>query len=96
MSKEVTYSIEGMHCANCVTKVKDALAQLPGVVNAEVTLQPPIATVQVKQSLASGAVNSALANLGRYSSTQITEGPAKADVAEVQANSVYPLYLILA
>ena len=96
MTQEVTYSIQGMHCANCVTRVKDALTQLPGVVNAEVTLQPPMATVQVKQSLASAAVNSALAHLGRYSATQITESPVKVEVAEVQANSVYPLYLILA
>lgn len=96
MTKEVTYSIQGMHCANCVSKVKEALTQLPGVMNADVSLQPPMATVQMKQSLASAAVNSALARLGRYSATQITEDAAKVEVAEGQATSVYPLYLILA
>ncbi|HVF64900.1 MAG TPA: heavy-metal-associated domain-containing protein [Casimicrobiaceae bacterium] len=41
----VSFDVEGMTCGGCVASVKRVLEALPGVSNAEVTLQPPRASV---------------------------------------------------
>ncbi|MEZ4699340.1 MAG: mercuric transporter MerT family protein [Rhodothermales bacterium] len=48
--EEVVLGIEGMTCPVCVTTTQQALAQLPGVGEVEVTLDPPEAHVRFDTS----------------------------------------------
>jgi copper chaperone len=41
----IKLGVEGMHCRHCVMAVKSALAALPGVASAEVSLEQKTATV---------------------------------------------------
>ncbi|MCE7914733.1 MAG: copper chaperone [Nitrosomonas sp. PRO4] len=41
-----TINIVGMTCMGCVNSVKTALKNLPGVTEVEVSLNPPLATIQ--------------------------------------------------
>lgn len=85
-----------MHCGNCVAKVRDAFTRMADVVNTEVSLQPPIAKLQVNKALATTDVNAALAGLGNYSAKQIGDNLPNVEVVQAQATSIYPLYLIFA
>ncbi|MCI1935573.1 MAG: cation transporter [Bifidobacteriaceae bacterium] len=42
------YSIEGMKCEGCATKVQDAFVKVPGVISAQVNLADKSATVEGK------------------------------------------------
>jgi copper chaperone CopZ len=88
-----SYTIEGMHCGNCVDKVQKAFAQLPGVTAAEVSLQPPIAQVQAEEPLQIAAVNAALAAQGRYRAVRTSQEPS---AATASPQGLYPFYLIIA
>ena len=96
MTQDISYSIQGMHCGNCVAKVLDAFTNLSGVTKAEVSLQPPVAKLQIDRALAMTDVNAALAGLGNYRATQIAAMPSKIAVAQAPTTSIYPLYLIIA
>lgn len=47
-TKDVRLDIEGMHCASCVTRVEQALSQVPGVEAARVNLATEQARVRVE------------------------------------------------
>lgn len=42
------YTIEGMKCDGCATKVQDAFVKVPGVISAQVNLEDKTATVEGK------------------------------------------------
>ncbi|HQS03394.1 MAG: heavy metal-binding protein [Halothiobacillus sp. 24-54-40] len=42
---DITLAITGMTCAHCVRAVTQALAQVPGVIKAEVSLEPGLAVI---------------------------------------------------
>lgn len=50
---KTTYSIENMKCMGCVSTVRKALEEIPGIESAEVDLESALATVDgdVDQSL---------------------------------------------
>ena len=60
----VQLSIEGMHCASCVSRVEQALAKVPGVASASVNLATERATVRLGQPLAVDALTRAVARAG--------------------------------
>lgn len=59
------YEITGMHCNGCRSKVEQALNGIQGV-KAEVTLNPPIATVSMTEHVATEVLQAALAKVGGY------------------------------
>lgn len=64
MAKAVL-SIEGMTCDHCVMRVQKALASVPGVTRAVVTLQPGQARVEYEDGAASArAMTDAVARAG--------------------------------
>lgn len=62
---KIVLSIEGMHCDHCVMRVQKALAAVPGVQRAAVTLQPGQARVDYDEQAATAqAMTDAVAKAG--------------------------------
>lgn len=59
------YDIGGMHCNGCRAKVEQALNDVEGV-KAEVTLNPPIATITMDKHVATETFQTELAKVGSY------------------------------
>lgn len=65
----IVLDIQGMTCNHCVMRVQKALAEIPGVHKAMVTLQPGQAKVDYDDATASaGAMAAAVAKAG-YAAT---------------------------
>ncbi|MGN0796305.1 MAG: heavy metal translocating P-type ATPase [Christensenellales bacterium] len=62
--------IEGMMCSHCSSHVKNALMSIPGVVEADVSLENKCATVKTSKNIDDAAFISAIENAG-YTVTQI-------------------------
>jgi copper ion binding protein len=52
----ISLDIQGMSCNHCVMRVQRALAAVPGVENAQVTLQPARARVAFDEAAATAQV----------------------------------------
>lgn len=94
-----TYSIEGMHCEGCTEKIKKALEQTPQVTEANVTLSPPKATVEMNTHISVDQLNSRLKEVGSYQlkeeeSTQLETISSTSEKSWVQ--TYFPLILIAA
>ena len=61
-----TYQVTGMTCSHCVAKVKKALESIDGIQSAEVTLEPPQATLTMHHHISEAAMNEVLATVGDY------------------------------
>lgn len=90
------YSVTGMTCGGCVTRVKATLASMSE--HAEVSLNPPEATLTGSR-VSIDALNQALADIGHYQLSEIKEVPVskKTIVDEPAKNwltTYYPLLLI--
>lgn len=59
------YDIAGMHCDGCRSKVENALNSIEGV-KAEVTLQPPVATITMKEHIKNEKFQEVLNAVGEY------------------------------
>jgi len=60
-----TYQISGMTCNGCRTTVEKTLNQMEGL-SAEVTLNPPMATITMQQHIATDKLQTALSKAGNY------------------------------
>lgn len=60
-----TYSITGMTCDGCRTKVEKALNTIEGI-EAKVSLNPPIATVTMEKHIPTAQLQEALTAVGKY------------------------------
>ena len=70
----LSFDVSGMTCGGCTASVQRALCKIDGVVQAEVTLRPGVATVVVDAArVTSGQLEAAITQLGY---------PAKARTAE--------------
>jgi Cu+-exporting ATPase len=58
------FRIEGMHCGGCVARVTKALQAIADDV--EVTLDPPLAVLEVASALPLERVRAAVAQAGNY------------------------------
>lgn len=87
-----THRLEGMSCGSCVTKITGRLLEHPEIIAAEVTLQPPQATITSRKALADDELNTWLQPLGHYrvKSTVIEPSLPAAD-----ATTYRPLILLL-
>jgi copper chaperone CopZ len=70
-----TYSIRGMHCGSCTSRVQTALQALPGVESVLVTLTPPEAIVNATTHIANDAISRALQAAGNYDVLENTPIP---------------------
>jgi len=59
-----TFSVQGMTCASCVSRVEKALARVPGVVAASVNLATESASVEAAPGASRAAVIAAVENAG--------------------------------
>lgn len=65
-----TYEIKGMSCSGCVENVQNALRNHPDVISADVTLNPPKASVQMKNHLSIADLQEHVSKAGRYTITE--------------------------
>ncbi|MFT4565965.1 MAG: copper chaperone CopZ [Saprospiraceae bacterium] len=96
---ERTYTVQGMTCGGCVTKVQMTLKSVSGVSDAMVTLDPPVAKLHIAGAMPLSALQSALSEVGIYhiSSTQSTTSDIQS-ISELPSKSwqtYWPLILIV-
>jgi len=60
-----TYQVSGMSCNGCRIKVEKTLNQIEGL-SAEVTLNPPMATITMQQHITTDKLQTALSKAGNY------------------------------
>jgi copper chaperone CopZ len=68
------FSISGMTCDSCVANVKKTLEQVPGVTAARVSLDPPIASLDMERHIGLDELKAALKDHPKY---QISEAQVK-------------------
>ena len=95
---KIRYTIEGMHCAACIEKIKLALS--PHFNVTDVTLNPPLLIIESDETPPLTELNSALSSAGKYSvrpATHTDELPHHANDENQTGLSVYyPIFLITA
>src|ERR1700692_2839747 len=83
------FRIRGMHCANCATTIENAVAPLPGVVEAHVNFAAETLTARVNDKLAAREIESKVAAAG-YSASPDSEtigaGESALDRQDVRRN----------
>ncbi len=92
-----TYSLSGMHCASCVQKIQSALANVPGVQLAQVTLDPPQAVVTMERHIPVERLDAAVRQAGNYQLSEPESAAAAMPApAESSQTTYFPLFLLLA
>lgn len=71
MKKE--YELQGMSCGGCMSKVKQALLQVPDVTGAEVHLNPQRAIITMNKSITVDELQSQLKTAGHYTIKETTQ-----------------------
>lgn len=92
---KLTYSIQGMHCADCMNKIKAALTPIAHVVT--ITLEPPQITLHMENPLALEALNAQLAKAGDYRLQPLSDTSSPIQVEPPLASGLkayYPIFLI--
>ncbi len=96
-----TYTIEGMHCGSCISRVKEAISRIAGISSVDVTLSPPQAKVSMKDHVPMDTIRNAVAEAGSFKLVeehkQITPVAVTAPVQTIATTikTYYPLILIL-
>jgi len=92
-----TYSLQGITCDGCVAKVQAALQAVAGVTRADVTKEPPLATVTMAAHIPTATLAEAVSAASAYMLTD-TSGHAMAMEANAvvteEKNSFLPIYMI--
>lgn len=84
-----TYTINGMHCNSCRTKVENALNSIEGV-EAEVTLDPPKAEISMQKPIQTTQFQEVIAAVGNYTITVFNPNDLKLKVTETVAPAPPP------
>ena len=63
---EKAYSVQGMSCQHCVSRVKNSLEKIPGVLKAEVTLDTQQAVLFTEGPIEDVVVQDAVKKAGHY------------------------------
>lgn len=89
------YHIQGMHCASCVEKIKNALANKYRL--NQVTLNPPLLVIDADSQPSLTNLNNDIAAAGNYQLHPITDTvqQSQPETGE-QITSYYPIFLIAA
>lgn len=93
-----TYNITGITCNGCVAKVKSELLKLGDVLNADVQIAAPQATITMQKHISTQKLQEAISHAGaKYiiteADTAMHHGEAQ---SEATTNSYYPIFLIFA
>ncbi|HYR79383.1 MAG TPA: cation transporter, partial [Candidatus Dormibacteraeota bacterium] len=83
------FRIRGMHCANCATTIENAVAPLPGVVEAHVNFAAETLTARVNDKLATGEIEAKVAAAGYTASAEsdaVGAGESALDRQDVRRN----------
>jgi P-type Cu+ transporter len=83
------FRIRGMHCANCATTIENAVAPLPGVVEAHVNFAAETLTARVNDKLADGEIEAKVAAAGYTASAEsdaVAAGESALDRQDVRRN----------
>ncbi|MEO6133485.1 MAG: MauE/DoxX family redox-associated membrane protein [Saprospiraceae bacterium] len=94
------YMISGMTCNGCVATVKKNLEKVPGVTSAEVTLDPPVATLMMERHVPTEELKNALKEHPKYKIEEkpviITATKPVLETDEVRSfwKSYAPIFLI--
>src|SRR5260370_6738863 len=89
------FKLRGMHCANCATTIENAVAPVPGVVEAHVNFAAETLTARVNDKLVAGEIESKVTAAGYAASSEsdtIGAGESELDRQDVRRN----LALVLA
>ena len=91
-----SYEITGMTCKGCVAKIKTELLKLSDVLNAEVQLESPQATITMQRHITTPALQAAIAKAGSFSITDAPVGTHQpmAEPAIEERSSYFPIFLI--
>lgn len=94
-----TYTIAGMHCQSCVSKINEALNTIEDIDEADVTLDPPQATVTMSSHVSLDQLNEAVAEQGDYQLQPMQDttdsSASAADDNNGPPESLFPLFLIV-
>ena len=91
----VELSIEGMHCAGCVSTIERALSQVPGVVSVKVSLSNE--TAVIKGEAEAGLLIDAVSKTGYEAALQLSEALPELDLEASPSSDLKqlsPLFLI--
>lgn len=91
----VELSIEGMHCAGCVSTIERALSQVPGVVSVKVSLSNE--TAVIKGEAEAGLLIDAVSKTGYEAALQLSEALPELDLEASPSSDLkqlFPLFLI--
>jgi copper chaperone CopZ len=89
------YKIDGMHCAQCVEKLRAALSAVDGVDSADVTLSPPEARISSTGEVSFNKLAEAVRSVGKYSLLSRNNSSDLPAFPEQENESLYPLFLIV-
>jgi len=90
------YSIQGMHCDGCATKIAGALQKVPGVKSASVGLAAKSAVIDSDSEIPFSMLSQAVAALGKYVLSEKQEAQTNGSVAAFVAKARTYLPLIVA
>ena len=91
-----TYNISGITCSSCVAKVKSELLKLGDVLNAEVQIDAPQATITMQKHITTAQLQKAISNAGaKYIISEAEQQQHHAsNTAADSGDSYYPIFLI--
>ena len=94
---EFKYRIEGMHCASCIDKIKNALH--PIAESVEVSLTPPLLRLNVQDPVTLEELNARVSQVGSYKlsplQSKTVDSPSDSDEKERSwLITYYPIFLI--
>lgn len=91
------YSISGMTCGNCVGKVKSELLKVGDVLQADVQLSSPQATITMQKHILLPTLKNAISERGNYTISETSEHHAPViniNTATADLKAYWPLILV--
>jgi copper chaperone CopZ len=92
-----TYSITGMTCGNCVAKVKSELLKLGDVLEADVQLNSPQATISMQKHIPVSVLQNVVAKAGNYTISETGHPNISKEMNTGEAEgwrAYWPLFLV--
>ncbi len=89
-----TYKITGMTCGNCIAKTKNELFKLGDILEAQVQLASPQATITMQNHIPVSILQDALKKAGNFTITEADGGMHSADGTESWFQTYKPIFII--
>lgn len=96
---EKTYTITGMTCGGCVTRIKNKLESLPQTDAVKIQLESPQATIKFNKSVDINSLQNVVNEAGSYMISEVKSAPSHFENDEEEKKSLgtyKPLFLIVA